>query len=384
MTIKKQISISNICIILVTVIGLMLAALALRIALLLVSDYGGLDMLELFELRRHHAEGWTGGLQPFMFFTLFGVFITVISNLLALRLIKSISRPLKALSEGVRQIYDVNLSYRINYQSEDEFRQISDAFDEMAAKLEASAVERKKNEDNRRELLAGISHDLRTPLTAIKGYLEVLESDVASTPAMRETYFSIIKKKTYDLEQIIEQLFLFSRLDMNEFPITLRPVAIAQVIQGIMNEISEEYATRGLDIHLGDLPPDMIISADILHLRSAILNILENSVKYKAKERGRIDISAAWDKSVAGSAAQDIITLRFTDDGPGVSEDALDKLFDSHYRADPSRSKKGSGLGLAISSKIFEYSGGWCRAELSQNGGLAIVISIPAQQGTAA
>jgi len=76
--------------------------------------------------------------------------------------------------------------------------------------------------------------------------------------------------------------------------------------------------------------------------------------------------------------------LRFVDDGPGVAADALDKLFDAHYRADPSRNKKGSGLGLAISSKIIERSGGTCRAELPEAGGLAIVICLPVQQGAAA
>ena len=314
--------------------------------------------------------------MPFVFFTLFVVVISGINNLLTLRLMNSIVRPLKALCEGGRQLHDLNLTYRISYRNNDEFRPACDAFDEMAAKLEASAAERQKNEANRRELIAGISHDLRTPLTSIKGYLEGLETGVASTPAMRDKYLAIIKNKAADMEHIIEQLFLFSKLDMDDFPLTLRPVAITPVLRDIMEEITGEYVMRGLDINLMEMPPDITVSVDTLYIRNVIINILENSVIHKTKERGRMEISAAW----SDMSVRDTIVLRFADDGPGVTPDSLDKLFDAHFRTDPSRNKKGSGLGLAISSKIIERMGGTCRAELQETGGLVIVICLPAEQ----
>jgi len=383
MTIKRQLFISNIRVVLVTLIGLILAGLSIRIALFSFPGDWGFDIRELVELRRYHSEAWSG-IKPFVFFTLFVVVISAINNLLTLRLMNSIVRPLKALCEGGRQLHDLNLAYRINYRNNDEFRPACDAFDEMAAKLEASAAEHQKNEANRRELIAGISHDLRTPLTSIKGYLEGLEAGVASTPAMREKYFSTIKSKTSDLEHIIEQLFLFSKLDMDEFPLTLRRLPIVQAVRNIIEEIAGEYAMRGLDIHFTELPPDMaieeiVVFADTLYLRSVIINILENSVTHKAKERGRMEISFGR----TSNAAHDGVTLRFVDDGPGVAGHSLGKIFEAHYRADPSRNKKGSGLGLAIISKIIERSGGSCRAELPEGGGLAIVISLPVQQGAA-
>jgi len=383
MTIKNQLFISNIRVVLVTVIGLILAGVAIRIALLLFSGDGGFDIRDLMEMRRHHPEGWSGGLKAFVVFTLFVVIISAINNLLTFRLMNSIVRPLKALCEGGRQLHDLNLAYRINYKKADEFRPACDAFDEMAAKLEAAAVEHQKNEANRRELIAGISHDLRTPLTSIKGYLEGLEAGVASTPAMREKYFATIKNKTADLEHIIEQLFLFSKLDMDEFPLTLRRVAIAPAFRNIIEEIAGEYAMRGLDIHTVETPQhsalddDAVVLTDTLYLRNVIINILENSVTHKTKERGNLDLCLS--RSDSGT-----IALRFADDGPGVAAEALDKIFDAHYRADPSRNKKGSGLGLAISSKIIERMGGTCRAELPEAGGLAIVICLPVQQGAAA
>jgi len=385
MTIKRQLFISNIRVVLVTVIGLILAGLSIRIALFSFPGDWGFDIRELVELRRYHSETWSG-IKPFVFFTLFVVIISAVNNLLTLRLMNSIVRPLKALCEGGRQLHGLNLAYRINYQNDDEFRPACDAFDEMAAKLEASAAEQQKNEANRRELIAGISHDLRTPLTSIKGYLEGLEAGVASTPAMREKYFATIKNKASDLEHIIEQLFLFSKLDMDEFPLTLRRVAIAPTIRNVIEEIAGEYAMRGLDIHFAEMPPDMtiegtVVSADTLYLRNVIINILENSVTHKTEERGRMEINFTW---AAATAAHDRIMLRFVDDGPGVAANALDKIFDAHYRADPSRNKKGSGLGLAIISKIVERMGGTCRAELPAAGGLAIVIALPVHQGAAA
>jgi len=386
MTIKNQIFVSNIRVAFVTLICVALATICVHIALFSSSADGGFVFRELLNLR-HQPEGLRGGLKLFVFFTLFVVIISAVNNLLTFRLINNIVRPLKALSEGISQIHDINLAYRINYKNDDDFRPICDAFNDLAAKLETIAIETDKNEASRRELIAGISHDLRTPLTSIKGYLEGLETGVASTPAMRKKYFDTIKSKTADLEHIIEQLFLFSKLDMGKFPLSLRRVAIVPVIRDIIEEIADEYAMRNLDIHFAETLSDMAISADTvvladtLYLRNVIVNILENSATHKTKERGRIEISAHW---AGNTAARDTIVLRFADDGPGVAADALEKLFDAHYRADPSRNKKGSGLGLTISSKIIERMGGSCRAELPQTGGLAIDICLSAEQGAAA
>ena len=373
MTIKKQIFITNVRAVLVTLVGFLLLPLAGRIILTSISESSGFTVRELFELFRTHSDGWSVGLLSFMSFTVFVIIISSINTLLTSRLIKRIVQPLKPLAEGVRQIRNLNFSYRINYQNEDEYRPICDAFNDMAVKLEASADEQRKNEKNRRELIAGISHDLRTPLTLIKGCIEGLDTGIASTPEMRDKYFSIIKNRAADLEHIIEQLFLYSKLDIDEFPFTMRTVEITPVIRDMIEEVSDNYAARGLEIHLAENFPEIKVNADTLHFRNVIMNILENSVKYKTKDNGRIDISA--------SRVNGTIMLRFYDDGPGVPPDDLKKIFDAHYRTDPSRSKKGSGLGLAICGKIIERMGGSYYAELPADGGLAIVICLPVNQG---
>ena len=295
---------------------------------------------------------------------------SVINNFFTHRITKNITRPLDLLNGGVRQIHSNNFAHRIDYKGNDEFRPICDAFNEMAEKLETSTERRQKDEAARRELIAGISHDLRTPLTSIKGCLEGIETGVASSPEMREKYLSIVKSKTAALEHIIEQLFLFSKLEMDEFPLDLRRTDIALAVCDIIEDSLSEYATKGLDIKIAAMPKNAFALADVILLRNVVINILENSVRYKTKECGQVEISAA--------AENDTVVLRFIDDGPGVQADALPKLFDVFFRSDPSRSKQGSGLGLAISAKIIERMGGTIHAELPDSGtGLATVIRLP-------
>jgi len=286
---------------------------------------------------------------------------------------KRIVKPLDTLTEGVQQIQDNNFAYRIEYEGNDEFRPVCDSFNEMASKLETSTTQQKKDEANRRELIAGISHDLRTPLTSIKGCIEGIETGVASTPQMREKYLVIIKNKAADMEHIIEQLFLFSKLDMDEFPLSMRRVNISAAISDMIEDSAAEYSDRGLSIVLSEMPGNIYVTADELMLRNVIINILENSVKYKTRDRGQMEIGI--------TLMNEFVLLRLSDNGPGVQADMLPKLFDVFYRTDPSRSKLGSGLGLAISLKIIERMNGRIYAELPVTGGLAVVIKLPLLQG---
>jgi signal transduction histidine kinase len=369
MTIKRRLFISNIRIVLIAFAAF---GLIVRIVGFLFFGSGKPDPETIANLRASYGQYFLM-LVWVLVIALFIILISLLNNFLTNIQTKRIVKTLEPLNEGVRQIHDNNFAYRINYQSNDEFQPICDAFNEMAAKLETSTAQQKKDEANRRELIAGISHDLRTPLTSIKGYIEGIEAGVASTPEMREKYLAIIKNKAAVMEHIIEQLFLFSKLDMDEFPLTMRRVNISTAVSDMIEDSVNEYASRGLAIQFAEMPKDIFVSADVLLLRNVIINILENSVKYKTLEHGKMEISVA--------VVNDSMLLRLADDGPGVQADMLPKLFDVFYRADPSRSKLGSGLGLAISVKIIERMGGSIYAELPATGGLAIVIRLPLQKG---
>jgi len=368
-TIKRRLFFSNIRIITITLGSLSLATFLVR---KMFSRYLAVNP-ETIERFHDFQNGDILITIPLFVFILFIIVVSLVNNFLTHRMSQHIIKPLQPLSDGVQQITDKNFKYRIDYRNEDEFRPVCDAFNEMAAKLETSAAQREKDEANRRELIAGISHDLRTPLTSIRGYVEGIETGVASTPQMREKYLAIIKSKANDMEHIIEQLFLFSKLDMDEFPITMRKTDINLAIHDMVEDSAGEYASRGLAVNLAEMPENIFVNADVLMLRNVIINILENSAKYKTGEHGNMEISA---QTVNGH-----VLLRFADDGPGVQAETIPKLFDVFYRADPSRSKMGSGLGLAISVKIIERMGGTIYAELPVTGGLAVVIRLPLLKG---
>ena len=365
MTIKKRLFFSNIRMLFLSIVALMCVGSLLQFFIFGAARPGTEEWMVLQD-----AFGRDERITIWVLFLIISIlFVSLINNFFTQRMIKNITSPLELLNGGVRQIHANNFACRIDYKGNDEFHPICEAFNEMAEKLETSTAQRKKDEGNRRELIAGISHDLRTPLTSIKGCLEGIETGVASTPEMREKYLSIIKTKTAAMEHIIEQLFLFSKLDMDDFPLDMRRTDVALAVCDMIEDSMSEYAAKGLAIKLADMPKNIYILADVLMLRNVIINILENSVKYKTKEQGQVEVSAAL--------KNDDILLRLTDDGPGVQPDMLPKLFGVFYRADPSRTKLGSGLGLAISAKIVERMGGSIRAELSPTGGLATVIRLP-------
>jgi signal transduction histidine kinase len=361
MTIKRRLFFSNIRMVFVVFISFGFAS---RLALFFMYGTGRPE--------RHFHDYYDRDMRMMIWFLIFAVFIILMSllnNFFTHRMTRRILKPLDPLGEGVRQIHDNNFSFRIDYKYDNEFRPICEAFNEMAAKLESSTAKQKKDEANRRELIAGISHDLRTPLTSIKGYIEGIETGVASTPEMRDNYIAVIKSKAEAMEHIIEQLFLFSKLDMDEFPLAMRRVDISEAVGDMIEASVSEYASRGLDIKFSEIKESVYVSVDVFMLRNVIDNILENSVKYKTKERGRMEIGI----SVEGG----FVLLRLSDDGTGVQTDMLSKLFDVFYRTDPSRSRSGSGLGLAISAKIIERMGGGIHAEQPAGGGLSIAISLP-------
>jgi signal transduction histidine kinase len=370
MTIKRQLFYFSIRMLLVAICGLFVSFLTIQIVASLV--FRVWESGRIADIESYRRLYWL--LSP-VSFTVFIAFFGICNSKLSQHITRKIIKPLDILSGGVREIQDNNFAYRIEYNSNDEFRPVCEAFNHMAAQLEASTERRLKDDANRRELLAGISHDLRTPLTAINGYLDGLESGVASTPEMREKYIGTIKSNTKSMKHIIEQLFLFSKLDMDEFSFSPRSFNIIRALYDMIEELTDEYAMKGLAITVADSSENVFVSADAAQLRRVLVNILENSVQYKEKETGRMEISASID---AG-----FVQLELADDGPGVNPEALPHLFDAFYRADQSRHTKGSGLGLAISAKIIERSGGTIRAVNSETGGLVVVIRLPIETGEA-
>lgn len=311
------------------------------------------------------------GLYPFIGMGIALVLVFAINLILTRRIINSIIKPLDTLTQGVKQIRDGNLTYRIEYKNNDEFSAICADFNEMAKKLYDMVNARQKDYQSRQELIAGISHDLRTPLTSIKAYIEGLEKGIAASPETRKRYFEIIKNKTSDLEYIINQLFLFTKLDIGDFPFHMEVVELDEELLTFFNEHEHEYRDKGLNISLRSETAKMLVEIDIIQFRNVIHNVLTNSVKYKASDH--------VDAEIFCKKTEQSITIIISDNGPGVPEDKLENLFETFYRGDASRkdSNKGSGIGLAITKKIIERFNGEVHGENVKTGGLAIIITLP-------
>ena len=289
---------------------------------------------------------------------------------------QKINEPLTILSDGVREIGGGNLDYRIDYPGKDEFAPVCEAFNEMAARLKISVERTRQDEEGRKELLAGISHDLRSPLTSIRAYVEGLMDGVAKTPEARQRYLMTIKTKAEDIDRMVSQLFLFSKLDMAEYPMEPRTFRLDEFVTELVSETAEEYQSKGLEITVISLCP-MSVTVDMELLRRVLTNVIDNSAKYKTAVKGHLRI----DLEDAGENCR--VTL--ADDGPGVPEDALSKLFDAFNRSDPARKNPagGSGLGLAIVSRTVERMGGTISARNAPSGGLEITITLPKEDGHA-
>ena len=302
-------------------------------------------------------------------------------------IVKKVQSPLEILEDGVKNISDGNLSYRIDYSADDEFLPICSAFNSMASRLAELSEVQKKDEKNRRELIAGISHDLRTPLTSIKAYVEGLRDGVADTDEKRAKYMATILSKTNEIITMTERLFMFSKLDLDEYPFSAEKLNVAAEIKNIAQSFLDDYGEKlSIKTDFSDVENDCgnesetkIEKAEIvfdkIQFRNALANIVENSLKYCGKEKCVVKISFGR----RGGFAE----ISVLDNGPGVPDGALEKLFNVFYRTDSSRSprKKGSGLGLAITAKVCQHFGGTIFAENATEKdelpGLKITMRLP-------
>ena len=284
-------------------------------------------------------------------------------------LFRHISEPLDTLTAGVARIRDGDLDTLIAYQEADEFKAACDAVDEMAVRLKTSLEQQQAERQKKQELIAGMSHDLKSPLTSIRAYTEALLDGVAKDEAAKQRYLQTIRTKESDMEAMVNRLFEFAKMDTSTYPIHLEPVPLRQAMQ----ELTGAWNGEDLAVSL-DIPSDLQVTADRELLRRVTENLLGNSKKYGGRETVHIRISAGITNSMT--------EIRFTDDGVGVPTQQLPKLFDVFYRGDAARTApgSGSGLGLAVVKKAVEEMGGSVRAENAENSGLSIVFTLPAAQ----
>lgn len=303
--------------------------------------------------------------------------ILVLTNgVLTLIVSRSFIRPLYALKDAAERIKDGDLEQPLRMSGrKDEFGELGGAFEEMRVRLKQSIGLQLQYEENRKELLSNISHDLKTPITGIKGCVEGILDGIADTGEKRDNYLRMIYKKATDMDRQIDELFLFSKLDLKRVPFHFEKVELLSYLREHVEELRLQPSNA--DIAFSVEPEgaaDVYVRGDREKLHRVIQNIVDNSIKYLDKQPKRI----AFTLSVSPSEA--IVTIR--DNGAGIDPEALPHIFDRFYRADPSRTGGGggSGLGLAIVKQIVEEHGGRVWAESEAGEGTAIAFSLPRVQ----
>ena len=274
---------------------------------------------------------------------------------------RSIAAPLLKLKKATRSIKEGNLDFVLDVEGNDEFAELFQDFEDMRIRLKESAEEKILMDKENNELISNISHDLKTPITAVKGYVEGIMDGVADTPEKMDRYVKTIYNKTNEMDHLINELTFYSKIDTNRIPYTFSKLNVEDYFGDCAEEVGLELETRGIElVYANYVEGDVQVIADGEQIRRVIHNIIGNAIKYMDKPKGIIQIRV---KDVG-----DFIQVEIEDNGKGIGAKDIAYIFDRFYRTDVSRnsSKGGSGIGLSIVKKIMEDHGGkvWATSRL--------------------
>lgn len=305
---------------------------------------------------------WIGSLIVFLAV----IVLFVLSYIFSKRLNQRIMKPLIALEEGAKRIQQGNLEEEIIYKGDSEFENVCWAFNDMQETILYDQKQREKNEQARQDMVTGISHDLRTPLTNIQGYIKGVLDGIADTQEKQEIYLKTAYEATKDMNILLQKLFEFSKIESGQTTFHMVPLDLSEYTQAYVAQKEIEHENiKFLYEKEQEILPDTLIDVD--QMKRVFDNLLENSIKYSDKEQVEITIRAG--------IIRDEVYISWKDNGPGVREEKLPKIFDRFYRCDEARNKKGSGVGLYVVKYIIEQQMGSIQAE--NDNGLKITCHFP-------
>lgn len=290
-----------------------------------------------------------------LFFTALVILIFT-SVSVGLWIYRSVATPLVKLRKATQNIKDGNLDFVLDVEGADEFAELCRDFEEMRRRLKESAEEKLVLDKENKELISNISHDLKTPITAVKGYVEGIMDGVADTPEKMDRYVRTIYNKTVEMDHLINELTFYSKIDTNRIPYTFSKLNVEDYFSDCAEEVGLELETRGIQLcYANYVDSDVQVIADGEQIRRVIHNIISNAIKYMDKGKGMKGIIQIRVKDVG-----DFVQVEIEDNGKGIAAKDLPYIFDRFYRTDVSRNsaKGGSGIGLSIVRKILENHGG--------------------------
>lgn len=275
------------------------------------------------------------------------------ASMMAIWIYSGMITPIRRLQIATKNIMEDNLDFTIEVETHDELGELCQNFEEMRKRLKEYSEERLNNERQNRELISNISHDLKTPITTIRGYVEGIIDGVADTPEKMEHYIKTIYNKTNEMTRLVNELTLYSQINTNRIPYNFNKIIVADYFRDCVEDLAMELEPQNVSLrYMNYVSDDVMIIADPEQLGRVINNIVSNTLKYLDKRQGMIYMRI---KDVG-----DFIQVEIEDNGQGIAEKDLPYIFDRFYRTDASRNSAtgGSGIGLSIVRKIIEDHGG--------------------------
>lgn len=277
---------------------------------------------------------------------------------------RGVFEPINQLNKAMQNIAEGNLEYMLPAKDDGEIGELYRNYEDMRLRLKESTDEKILAEKQNKELVSNISHDLKTPITAIKGYVEGIMDGVADTPEKIDKYIKTIYNKANDMDRLINELTVYSGIDSNRIPYHYHRINVAEYFGDCIEEVGLDLESKNIELNYSNLvSPDTVIIADPEQLKRIINNIIGNSVKYMDKEKGEIDIRILDEI--------DSIRVEIEDNGKGIAAKDLPNIFERFFRTDASRNSAqgGSGIGLSIVKKIIEDHGGYIWATSKEGEG---------------
>lgn len=286
---------------------------------------------------------------------------------------QGIIKPMISLKNAMMRIEQGDLETPATTAEKGEVGELFEGFEKMRVRLKNSEEEKIRTEEANKELIRNISHDLKTPITSIKGYVEGIMDGVADTPEKMEKYIKTIYNKAGDMDYLIDELTMFSKIDANQIPYQFHRMNVGDYFSDCAEEVGLDLETKGIGFQYEcDCDPGVEIYADPEQLKRVINNIISNSVKYKKDGDSRITLKVSLQD-------EKYVLVEIEDNGKGISGKELEKVFQRFYRTDASRNSKqgGSGIGLSIARKVVEDHEGSIWATGEEGVGLTIHFTLP-------
>ena len=304
--------------------------------------------------------------KNFMKYLVIAMAVTLIitSSLITAWINKDIYKPLKELSAAMQHIAEGDFDYRMTQAREDELGTLFENYEQMRLQLKENEEEKAENEKKSKELVSNISHDLKTPITSIKGYVEGIMDGVADTPEKMDKYIKTIYNKANDMDKLINELTTYSGIDSNKIPYHFHIINVSDYFSDCVEEVGLDLESKNIHLNYTNLAPaDTCIVADPEQLKKVINNIIGNSIKYMGHNNGVIDIRILDEG--------ESVKIEIEDNGKGIPAKDIGNVFERFFRSDASRNSMqgGSGIGLSIVKKIIEDHGGYVWATSKEGEG---------------